>query len=183
MADIWLISDTHFNHANILNFRGVEGDTIRDFQSLEEMNETMIDRWNEVVKPQDKVYHLGDVLFGDRQKDGPGVLSRLKGHKRLVVGNHDVIHGNPMQNVLHKYFDKITMWRMMPEHGILMTHVPVHPSTLGEGRFEGVKGKMVNVHGHIHENKSPEGPYFCVCVEHIDYRPMHLDEVKEKINA
>lgn len=73
------------------------------------------------------------------------------------------------------------MWRMMPEHGILLTHVPVHPSTLKEGRFEGAKDKMVNVHGHIHTNPSPEGPYFCVCVEQIDYRPIHLDELKKRI--
>lgn len=182
MTDIWLISDTHFNHENILKFEDGHGIETRSFDDVKHMNETMIDRWNEVVKVTDKVYHLGDVLMGNRD-EGHEILKRLNGKKRLVVGNHDVIYGK--YNPLREHFQRIYMWRMMPEHGILMTHVPVHPSTLGEARFmkrqDGTKPRMVNVHGHIHQNPSPEGPYFCVCVEQTDYRPMHLDEVKEKI--
>lgn len=184
MTDIWIISDTHFNHENILKFRGKDGDTVRDFRDVHEMNETMIDRWNAVVKDGDKVYHLGDVLMGNRD-EGEKILSRLKGQKRLLVGNHDVVYGKG--NVLHKFFKKIYMWRMMPEHGILMTHVPVHPSTLGESRFmkgdDGKNVKMVNVHGHIHQNKSPEGNYFCVCVEQpaIQYTPIHIEDLKKRV--
>ena len=66
-GDIWVISDTHFNHSNILTFSDKVGNPVRAFSSVEEMNEIMIDRWNSVVKPGDKVYHLGDVLFGDKE--------------------------------------------------------------------------------------------------------------------
>ena len=179
MPDIWVTSDTHFNHVNILRFTDDDGNFTRKFSSVDEMNEIMIDRWNSRVKPGDKVYHLGDVLFGDRQKDGPAILSRLNGKKRLVVGNHDVIYGNQGQNVLHRYFQRIYMWRMMPEKNILMTHVPVHPSVLRESRFEG-DSNMINVHGHIHQNKSPDGPYKCVCVDQpgVDYYPIHIEELR-----
>lgn len=184
LADIWVTSDTHFNHANILKFRGQDGDTIRPFKEVQEMNETMIQNWNSVVKPQDKIYHLGDVFFGDREKDGPPIMERLNGHKRLVVGNHDRIKGGPHNNVLQRYFEKIYLWRMMPEFGLLMTHVPVHPSTLDEGRFEDNNGevRMINVHGHIHQNPSPPGPYRCVCVDHegINYTPVHIDRLRIK---
>lgn len=179
MADIWFISDTHFNHANILKFEDGHGIKTRSFTDVLEMNEVMIQNWNAYVKPQDKIYHLGDVLFGDREKDGPKILGRLNGHKRLVLGNHDVLLKGG--GVLQKYFEKISMWRMMPEYGLLLTHVPVHPSTLGEGRFEkGGKTKMLNVHGHIHQNPSPEGPYRCICVDQpgVDYRPLHLEELR-----
>ena len=60
--------------------------------------------------------------------------------------------------------------------GLLLTHVPVHPSTLGEDRFTGVPIK--NVHGHIHQNPSPPGPYKCVCVEQINYTPINIEELK-----
>lgn len=166
MRDIWVISDTHFNHKNILTFEDKVGKPIRPFQSVEDMNETMLERWNSVVKPGDKVYHLGDVFFGSKeafQKFWP----RLNGRKRLVVGNHDDVKYLSSGG----FFDKVLLWRKF-EH-LLFTHVPVHPSTLQEGRFEGKQ--MVNVHGHIHQNKSPDGPYRCVCVEQINYTPIHID--------
>ena len=72
MKDIWLISDTHFGHENILSFRhgGPDGPLIRGnlFSSVEEMDECMIDQWNKYVKPGDKVYHLGDVFFGIEER-------------------------------------------------------------------------------------------------------------------
>ncbi len=61
--DKWFISDTHFFHANILKFLNKQEQRIRPFQSLEEMHELMIERWNSVVKDRDYVYHLGDVTF------------------------------------------------------------------------------------------------------------------------
>ena len=174
MGNIWITSDTHYNHANILNFKDANGRPTRHFTSIDEMNETMIDRWNSVVKPGDKVYHLGDVVFGD-DKEGwmKQHWNRLKGRKRLVVGNHD----NVKMLARGSWFDKVDLWRMFPEFGLMLTHVPVHPSTLGEShRFGEVE--MINVHGHIHQNPSPDGPYRCVCVEQINYTPVNLEEIR-----
>ena len=90
--DIWVISDTHFDHANILTFTDKVGKQTRNFDDVNHMNEHMIDRWNSVVKPGDKVYHLGDVLFGTRKEEWMNKnFPRLNGQKRLVVGNHDNI--------------------------------------------------------------------------------------------
>lgn len=169
---IFVISDTHFNHSNILTFKDSVGKPTRTFSSVEEMNEVMIERWNEVVRDGDTVYHLGDVLFGKDKMDWLNKhMPRLRGKKRLIFGNHD----DPANFVGKGHFSKTMLWRMFPEHNILLTHVPVHPSTLQEGRFG--DGPMLNVHGHIHQNKSPEGPYRCVCVEQIDYRPVALEDV------
>jgi len=69
MGNVWFISDTHFFHANILKFVGNDGKRIRaPFQSLDEMHDYMIEKWNSKVKPGDKVYHLGDVT--DQYHDG-----------------------------------------------------------------------------------------------------------------
>lgn len=174
MSNIWVISDTHFNHANIMNFTDFSGNKVRDFASVEEMNETMIERWNEVVKPSDKIYHLGDVFFGPKSWIEAN-WHRLNGKKRLIVGNHDDIP----YIVEKRMFEKVDMWRMFSELNILLTHVPVHNSTLYERRFKDIP--MVNVHGHIHSNESPAGPYRCVCVEQTDYRPINIDELRIKI--
>ncbi len=172
MPSIFVTSDSHFNHENILKFTdGKTGKKIRDFSDVTEMNEIMIQRWNSVVSPQDKIYHLGDVFFGS-EESANAILKALNGHKRLVVGNHD----NLKSKVLHMNFEKISMWRKLDN--FLMTHVPVHPSTLGENRFTG--RQMINIHGHVHQNPSPDGPYKCVCVDHpgINYYPVALEELK-----
>ena len=165
--DIWVTSDTHFNHENILKFKDKEGNKVRDFKDVNHMNEVMIDNWNRVVKPGDKVYHLGDVFFGSKE-DFKKLWPRLNGSKRLVVGNHDDVKFLSSGG----FFGKVQLWRMFREHGILLTHVPVHPSTINEGRFRGEP--FINVHGHIHQNKSPEGSYRCVCVEQTNYTPVNL---------
>lgn len=164
----WLISDTHWNHSNILNFKDENGNPIRPFSSVEEMDETMIDNWNKVVKPGDHVYHLGDVVFGDKEQWMKQHWSRLCGKKRLIVGNHD----NIKLMAVGGWFQKIEMWYKF-EH-LLFTHVPVHQTTLSEHRFSGKQ--MINCHGHIHQNPSPVGPYKCVCVEQTNYTPVNIEE-------
>jgi calcineurin-like phosphoesterase family protein len=172
MANIWVISDTHFNHANILKFEDKLGKPCRVFADVDEMNETMIANWNSVVKPQDKVYHLGDVLFGlDKPEWLDANFKRLNGKKRLVVGNHDNI------KLLSQWFREVMLWRDFSEFGLLLTHVPVHQSTLKDSHRFG-EGSMVNVHGHIHQNASPDGPYKCVCVEQTNYTPVNIDELR-----
>lgn len=167
MSDIWVTSDTHFNHENIIKFCG------RPFESAKMMNEMLVDNWNSVIKPGDKVYHLGDVYMGGgfEREETEKMLLSLNGQKRLLLGNHD----NGRDQILHKVFKKIELWRMFPEFGLLMTHVPVHNSTLGEGRFG---SEMINIHGHIHQNKSPSDDHRCVCVEWTDYKPVNIEDLR-----
>jgi calcineurin-like phosphoesterase family protein len=166
--NIWVISDTHFNHQNIIKFCS------RPYETAKEMNEELVENWNSVVKPGDKVYHLGDVYMGGgfSREDTTSLLKSLNGKKRLILGNHD----NGKDQILQQVFEKIDVWRMFPEFGLLLTHVPVHESTLGEGRF--MEKRFLNVHGHIHDNKSPSQYHQCVCVEQIDYTPINIEELR-----
>lgn len=161
MQQIFITSDTHFHHANIIKYCD------RPFTSAEEMDEKLVENWNSVVRPQDKVYHLGDVYFPKYKnvKTADWFLSRLNGTKRLILGNHD----NGKDQLLHKHFKEIYMWRFLKDVGLLLTHVPVHPSSLSE------KLKY-NVHGHIHNRASPEGPYKNACVEMNDYTPQPIEK-------
>ena len=175
MRNIWVISDTHFQHANILTFRDSNTNShVRNFASVEEMDQTMIDNWNSVVKPGDKVYHLGDVFFGSKDTFIP-LWKKLNGQKRLILGNHD----DAKFFCKHELVAKVDMWRMFPEFGLLLTHVPVHESTLREGRFRNYDGLPINVHGHIHQNPAPSPQHKVVCVEQINYTPIHIEEVRK----
>lgn len=166
MANIFIISDTHFGHANILNFLREDGSPLRRFDSVQEMDEHMVERWNSVVRPCDKVYHLGDVAM---KKSCIETVARCNGHKRLVRGNHDIF---PTKEYL-KYFDEIYGIRVLD--GMIFTHIPIHPESLG--RFK------ANVHGHIHAKPSFGPKYINVSVEALDdYTPVSLEDLKKKLS-
>lgn len=158
MANIWLISDTHFNHANIIKYCD------RPYKYTTEMDWDMVEKWNSVVKPNDHVYHLGDVYMNASKGYIENLLSKLNGKKRLILGNHD----NGKDQILQRHFEKIMLWRNF--ENVILTHVPLRVDSIPGG-------KRINVHGHIHEKPSPDGPYKCVCVEQINYTPINLDEL------
>lgn len=79
---IWFISDTHFNHVNILKHCN------RPFRNVEEMDEIMIGNWNNKVNKKDTIYHLGDFTFRSN-KHVREFTNRLNGNIFLISGNHD----------------------------------------------------------------------------------------------
>ena len=179
MHTIFVISDTHFSHTNIWKkFVLSDGSPARPFTSDEDMNETMVERWNKTVREQDLVYHLGDVTMWRQDTGGwmSRLLSRLHGHKRIVLGNHDSM---PTE-WYYQCFEKVFGSRVL--ENILFTHIPVHTQSLG--RF------LANVHGHLHHNQvmlgsaeshTPDSRYINVSVERINYTPVSLDELKQRV--
>ncbi len=147
-----------------------DGSKVRpEFVDVSEMNEIMIARWNERVSDEDHVWHLGDVYFGSSE-GADAILSRLKGKKRLIMGNHD----KSKDPVLDKHFQKIVVEREFKEEKLLLMHSPTHVS-----RFDFKPDGWVNVHGHIHRHNSPEGPYINVSVEKTNYAPVLLEDVRK----
>lgn len=166
MSDIWFISDTHFFHSNMLKFLDAEGKRFRPFNYVEEMNELIVKNWNDRIRPQDHVWHLGDVTW---RYDGPfnSLMSRLQGHKRMLLGNHDKLRAGG--GSLLRWFQKIELWRGFKEHNFTCSHIPLRLDSLRDGAF--------NVHGHIHQNMLADPHYINVCVEHTNWGPVHLDEI------
>lgn len=158
MITIWLISDTHFSHTNIIEYCN------RPFASVEEMDETMVDRWNRIVRREDHVWHLGDVAMARRALQ---IVKRLNGHKRLVFGNHDIF---TLKDYVSAGFEKLTGVRVFHQltPRVICSHFPLHPASVGGN---------INVHGHVHNNIPGLGPqYVNVSVEVTDYRPITLEE-------
>lgn len=172
MKEIFLISDTHFSHKAICSFTLTDGVTpLRPWDSPEEMDEAMIEKWNSVVKPHDKVYHLGDVVIKVKDLE---IMDRLNGDKVLIRGNHDIYD---MRDYA-KYFRDIRGVHVLD--GLIMSHIPLHPESLG--RFG------CNIHGHLHAHRvmldgAIDPRYISVCVEQTDFAPISFDVVKERILA
>jgi calcineurin-like phosphoesterase family protein len=182
MPNVFLTSDTHFGHVNICNFTNYDGSPVRPWDSVEEMDEEMVKRWNDTVGPKDKVYHLGDVVINRRAL---AILDRLNGDKVLIKGNHDIF---PLKDYVN-YFRDIRAYHVM--NGCILSHIPVHKESIA--RFG------TNIHGHTHGNRVRklrgvnvktgellysdviDPDYFCVCVEQTDYRPISFEDVLKKI--
>lgn len=172
MSNIFLCSDHHFSHKNLLNFKRSDGVTpLRTFDDVTHMNEYMVMQHNRVVQPEDRVYFLGDVAFHRRDLT---ILARMNGRKVLIKGNHDTLD---IQDYL-PYFDDIRGCHQFS--GMILTHIPVHEGSLGRW--------PINVHGHLHANtvfktgtKIPDPRFISVCMEQLDnYTPISLEELKKK---
>lgn len=187
MSKTWVYSDPHFYHQNICEFTNYDGSKVRPWDDADTMTEEMIQWYNEVVEDADRVYILGDVTFSVAQMKK--VVSRLKGRKVLVPGNHD-----PQK--IKKYIDLFDDVRgYVVKKGFIMSHIPIHPGSLS--RWD------LNIHGHLHNNfvtkdyvngyETPKDEtydplnetvvdkrYYCACVERTNFRPKLLDEILEE---
>lgn len=172
MSTTFLTSDTHFGHENACTvFKLPDGSPLRPFANALEMNEEMVKRWNDRVRPGDKVYHLGDVVINKRYLD---VMGRLNGSKVLIKGNHDIFK---LKEYL-QYFRDVRACHVL--NGMIFTHIPIHKSSIA--RFG------CNIHGHLHASRVMDGDridpdYYCVSVEHTDFAPISLEEVNERVKA
>ena len=178
MPSVFLVSDTHFGHAGVCRFTRADGVTkLRPWTDPEEMDEAMVRAWNDRVRPNDKVYHLGDVVINRRALP---ILDRLNGDKVLIRGNHDIFPDEDYS----KYFRSLRGYHVM--NGMILSHIPVHSDSLG--RFG------TNVHGHLHANRvmrplATSGRtdvidvrYHCVCVEQTpDFAPILFEDVLKRI--
>jgi calcineurin-like phosphoesterase family protein len=169
MTERFVWSDPHLGHSNILTFFDYNGKRVRDFSSIEEMNEILIENHNKIINKNDVVYWCGDIVINKKYLP---LLERFKGSKRLILGNHD-----PFENEYPKYFEKVYAMRIFPKQAIL-THIPIHPDCIE--RFK------VNICGHIHTNNINNIHYMNVCVDNkgdnspyigMNYTPRNLDEI------
>jgi len=176
MPSVFLVSDTHFGHAGVCRFMRDDGVTkLRPWDNPDDMDEEMVKRWNETVKPTDKVYHLGDVVINRKAMK---TLWRLNGDKVLIRGNHDIFPDDEYR----QHFRELRAYHVM--NGMILSHIPIHSESLS--RFG------TNIHGHLHSNRvmirgfngKPMGidnRYHCVCVEQTDFRPILFEDVIKRI--
>jgi calcineurin-like phosphoesterase family protein len=94
---IYFTSDLHLGHKNIIKYCN------RPFLNVEEMNETIINNWNNKITNEDIVYNIGDFCFGDASY----FLSKLNGNKHLLLGDHDKQINNGLKKLAYIHKEKI----------------------------------------------------------------------------
>lgn len=168
------------------------------------MNEVLIRNWNEVVMPDDTVYHLGDVALGP-WSEWEGILTRLNGFKVMVIGNHDRVFQNEKPRMRERFFPLYSSWfdvvtdnitnlglnTVEPMRFVNLSHFPYEGDSHDGDRYtdcrltdEGVP----LIHGHIHKStrawRSAKGtPQVHVGVDAWDFRPVAESEVLSLLDS
>lgn len=171
----YFIADTHFGHKNIVKYTGRPSNYIG----------LIMVGWRKTVKPEDTIYHLGDVSFLNKEKTSK-IMKLLPGKKFLLRGNHDHYHGK--QWFLTVGFEDIIASTFVYKEGltivIVLTHAPLSMEKQKELVTRYPKKIIVNIHGHIHEKNADDFyeklanvVFYNISVEQINMTPITLEEI------
>ena len=170
MGQIFYIADTHFGHDNIRKLSN------RPFATVEEMDRTIINNWNNKVKNGDDVYILGDFTY--KGKSYKHYLKQLNGHKHLIIGNHDTKTVKESRGT----FDFIEVEPLLEvnDNGtqIVLCHYPLV-------EWNGYYRNVLHFYGHVHNNYHNETARYArgmknaynVGVDVIGFAPCTLNEI------
>lgn len=171
---IHFISDCHFWHNNVIKYSN------RPYVSVEEMNATLISRWNERVADGDDVWSLGDFAFAKLGQISE-ILSQLNGNIHMVTGNHDEVIIKNRQYLLDSGLVKeITPYKEVSFKGQMITMFHYGSRVWNKSHY----GSWA-LFGHSHGNLTPYGKSVDVGVDSTfvtgkaEYRPLSFDEIKE----
>lgn len=167
MARHFFISDLHLGHAKVIEYDN------RPYNSVEEMDEDLIKRWNSVVKKDDIVWFLGDLALTTNKEYLQDKISRLNGHKRMVMGNHDK---RKARFYLDAGFDEVHKRPIVVLDYFILSHEPMD--------YMGEASPFFYIYGHIHnaeEYKTFTEHSACVCACRHDYTPIQIPEFTKRL--
>lgn len=174
---IWITSDWHFGHDREFIWKA------RGFASVEDMNEHIIAAHNAVVKPDDDVYVLGDLMLGEYQ-DGIECLRRLNGLLHIVRGNHDTnSRWNGYFSLSQVVEAQNAIYLKYKKHHFYMSH---YPTLTGNLEKESLTQMTLNLFGHTHQktNFHMDMPFmYHVGVDSHNCKPVLLDDIIEEMYA
>ena len=154
---VFIIADTHFSHKNIIKYCN------RPFSSVEEMNNVMLNNWNNTVGKNDLVIHLGDLYLG-KKSEAREFLPKLNGRKILIMGNHD-----QWSEAFYREcgFETVSRFPIVYNNFFLMSHEPLQLSETTP---------YFNCYGHVHNDAKyvDNDTSKCFSVERINYTPYLL---------
>ena len=163
---IYVTADTHFSDVGIFRYEE------RPFLDVKEMNEALIAKWNQTVKADDTVYHLGDV-GGSSREETESIFKRLNGRKILIMGNHDRMYTPKEWREMG--FEEVYSLPVIFNGFYMFSHEPLYVNLVSP---------YANVFGHVHQNPAYtdfSARSFCACVERTGYAPVSFELIQKTI--
>ena len=181
-GEIFFTSDTHFCHNKEFLYSG------RGFSSIEEHDEELVKRWNEVVGNNDIVIHLGDICLNDNEK-AMTYIQRLNGTIYWLRGNHDTdvrVHTlcKNCENI--RMFDDNAYAQLCKYHKLLLycSHYPTYTGNMDDKPFS---QHVTNLHGHTHSLTpwfDSNYPFmYNVGVDAHNLTPISIDHIRMDLQA
>jgi calcineurin-like phosphoesterase family protein len=179
---VWITSDIHFGHKNICrgvtNWRTQDGEvpvnSTRDFQTIEQMNERLIDGINHFVDQGDTLIMLGDVSFGGFENIGNFLDRIICKNIHLILGNHDHHIENNRDNIQSRFLSVNHYLEVkINDTSFVLCHYPLQS-------WHGLNKGVIHLHGHVHlsENKKfGNGKKMDVGVDGNGMDPYSIDDI------
>ena len=159
----WVLADTHFRDRNCVQFR--------PFERLRQMESAILDNCNRLIKEQDTVYMLGDMAAS---REGLEMVASIKGKKKFVLGNHDMLPLHIYDEVLDGA--DLRLWYKVKN--VILSHIPIHPQELEyDGTFPHSVPPRYNIHGHVHCYTVDDNRYFNASVDVNKWCPVKLEDI------
>ena len=179
---VWITSDPHYNHKNICrsvtNWRTQDGDVptynTRDFQSIDQMNNALVNNINSKVGQDDTLIMLGDIAFGGFESIGKFLDRLVCKNIHLVLGNHDHHIRNNRENI-QEFFISVSDYLQVRinDQDFVLSHYPF-------ASWNGLNKGVIHLHGHVHlsnQNKWGNGKRLDVGVDGNGYFPYKITEI------
>ena len=168
---IYFTSDTHFQHGNVIKL------SRRPFETVEEMNATMVGNWQERVGADDVIYHLGDFAW-TWNRETKAILASLPGQKHLITGNHDHsgVRKAPEWASVQAYLEVTVPLADGREQMFVLFHYPII-------EWNGYHRGAINLYGHVHGARPIARQQMDVGVDACGFRPISLDGVMARLDA
>lgn len=170
--NVWFSSDLHFCHDREFLYKP------RGFNDIQEHDEAIMERWNQVVKPNDVVYILGDLMLNNNQL-GITFINYLNGYKYIILGNHDTdarqqLYMTSLNNVVDITYASVIQHH---KYKFYLSHYPTITSNVDEKHFS---QHLFNLYGHTHQktNFYNDIPWiYHVGMDSHNCTPVHIDQI------
>ena len=163
----YITADSHFGHGGILSPRMHRP---RPFSSVEAMNEALIQQWNNRIREDDVVWHLGDFAYAASAAMCREIFGRLNGRKHLILGNHD----HARTTALPWHSQQQMAEPVIEGRRIVLCHYALRT-------WHGMHRGAIHLHGHSHGSLPGTARSCDVGVDDWSYRPVTLAEVMERL--
>lgn len=169
MSQTFFTADTHFGHAKIVSM------CERPFD-VEGHDEALIANWNERVRDDDVVYHLGDFAYRTSPQRVRWIFDQLNGRKSLILGNHDHLHGSKIHPTQMLPWESISEQKeiMLDGQAIVLNHYSLRV-------WRNMRRGAIQLYGHSHARLPGSRQSIDVGVDNFNYRPATLDEIKQRL--